>query len=541
MLFAVASTTVPVVAAETTAAGGGSVTAAPTVPTVEAWGTDWAEVAAGTFHTCARKTSGRLYCWGKNGSAGGLGDGTTTQRSTPTEVAGGATDWAEVTTSHTFDNSHACARKTNGRLYCWGLNVLGELGDGTVTNRLTPTEVAGGATDWAQVTAGSGHTCARKTNGRLYCWGHNDNGQLGDGTNTGRLTPTEVAGGATDWAQVTAGSGHTCARKTNGRLYCWGSNPGGRLGDGTTTQRLTPTEVAGGATDWAEVTTKNDYTCARKTNGRLYCWGSNLSWGLGVGTGPNRLTPTEVAGGATDWAQVTAGWDHTCARKTNGRLYCWGSNNTGRLGDGTTTSRSTPTEVAGGATDWAQVAAGLVHTCARKTNGRLYCWGTNFHGELGDGTTTTQRLTPTEVAGAKVDGEIRRGAETTFVGDAVYNTTASGQSRTSSVRRGNTGGFVMRFRNEASATDTIRFQGPGNSTGFTVQYLAGTVDVTAAVVAGTFEFEDLAANATRNLKVKVTVAANATVNSTKTVKVTATSVGDPTKRDAVKATVTAIR
>ena len=369
---------------------------------------------------------------------------------------------------------------------------------------------------------------------------------VGGGSVTAATTVPTVEAWGTDWAEVAAGYSQTCARKTSGRLYCWGSNASGGLGDGTTTQRLAPTEVAGGATDWAEVTTSSTFdlyghSCARKTNGRLYCWGSNFSWGLGVGPGPDRLTPTEVAGGATDWAEVAAGYGHTCARKTNGRLYCWGANNIGVLGDGTTTSRSTPTEVAGGATDWAQVTAGLVHTCARKTNGRLYCWGTNFYGELGDGTTTTQRLTPTEVAGAKVDGEIRRGAETTFVGDAVYNTTASGQSRTSSVRRGNTGGFVMRFRNEASATDTIRFQGPGNSTGFTVQYLAGTTDVTAAVVAGTFEFEDLAANATRNLKVKVTVAANATVNSTKTVKVTATSVGDPTKRDAVKAKVTAIR
>ncbi len=141
----------------------------------------------------------------------------------------------------------------------------------------------------------------------------------------------------------------------------------------------------------------------------------------------------------------------------------------------------------------------------------------------------------------KVDGEIRRASQTAFVGDGVYNSTAANQSRSVSVHRGQTTSFVVRIRNEANVTDSITVQGPGNTTGFTVQYLQGTTDVTAAVVAGTFVFEDMAPNSTRNLKVKVTVAANATVNATKTVKIKAISVGNTTKKDVVAAKVTAIR
>ncbi len=147
----------------------------------------------------------------------------------PTLVAGGATNWIRVDTG----DYHTCAIRTTGRLYCWGTDFAGQLGDGgTNADQTTPTLVAGGATNWTTVTAGLSHTCARRATGRLYCWGHDESGQLGtSGPNADRTTPAPVAGSATNWTALTTGDDHTCARRATGRLYCWGSDESGQLGD----------------------------------------------------------------------------------------------------------------------------------------------------------------------------------------------------------------------------------------------------------------------------------------------------------------------
>lgn len=202
------------------------------------------------------------------------------------------------------------------------------------------------------------------------------------------------------------------------------------------------------------------------------------------------------------------------------------------------TATATPT--GGGAAITATGATSPI-TISGLTNGTSYDVTVHATNAVGNSAESNVVAGTPILAVYKVDGEVRLGSQAAFVGDGVYNTTAVGQTRTNSVGRGQTGGFVMRFRNEANVTDTLTIKGPGNSTGFTVQYLAGTTDVTAEVVAGTFQFEDMAPNATRNLKVKITVAGNATVNATKAVKVTATSEGNTTKKDKVAAKVTAIR
>jgi alpha-tubulin suppressor-like RCC1 family protein len=343
-------------------------------------------VSAGGTHTCGIRTSRRLYCWGSD-SRGQLGDGgTNTDRSVPTEVYGGQTDWASVSAG----GGHTCARRTNGRLYCWGSDFNGALGDGLLLiDRTTPSQVSGHTTNWASVDAGEAHTCARRTSGRLYCWGSNSSGQLGDGTRTNRSVPIQViqrTGFATDWIGVSAGGFHTCARKTNGRLYCWGFNGAGQLGDGTTDTRGYADEVSGGQTDWAGVTAGRNHTCARKTNGRLYCWGFNFNGQLGDETRTSRSVPTEVYGGQTNWADPSAS-DFTCATKTNRTLWCWGDSSP---------VRPHPIQV-GAATNWTRVSAGGLHTCARKTNRTLWCWGNDQYGQLGDGGTNTDRSIPTQV------------------------------------------------------------------------------------------------------------------------------------------------
>jgi alpha-tubulin suppressor-like RCC1 family protein len=314
-----------------------------------------AAIAGGLRHTCALK-GGQVYCWGDN-DYGQLGDETTTDSNTPVLVADGEMGNSGVTAVAADD--HTCALK-GGKVYCWGRNGYGQLGDGTTTNRTTPTLVADGAMGNSGVTAiaaGWDHTCALK-GGQVYCWGLNAEGQLGDGTTTNRTTPTLVADGAMGNSGVTAvdaGVYHTCALK-GGQVYCWGRNAEGQLGDGTTTQRITPTLVADGEMGNSGVTAVDaglGHTCALK-GGQVYCWGWNGYGQLGDGTATSSNTPTLVADGAMGNSGVTAvaaGGYHTLGLKDTTCLFAWGRNNYGQLGDGGTSDSTTPVQVSGGC-DW---------------------------------------------------------------------------------------------------------------------------------------------------------------------------------------------
>jgi alpha-tubulin suppressor-like RCC1 family protein len=345
------------------------------------------QVSGGNEHTCGVTTDDRAYCWGY----GLLGDGTTyNQRLRPVAVAGG----------HRFHQvsagiNHSCGVTTDYRAYCWGANSEGQLGDGTTTDRLSPVPVAGGR-KYRQIDAGAFHTCGLSyPDNRAYCWGSNGSAELGDGTVTGRLTPVAVAGNR-QFRQVSMGWSHTCAVTPSDEAFCWGNNAKGQVGDGSTvTRRRSPALVAGGFR-FRQVDAGFDHTCAVTTTNRAYCWGSGRDGQVGDGKTYLRFTPRAVAGGLS-FNRVSTGTFHTCAETTLNRAYCWGSNVYGGLGDGTTTRRLTPVAVVGGLR-FSQVSAGSFYTCARTSDAVAYCWGHNIHGELGDGT-STDRPTPGPVAG----------------------------------------------------------------------------------------------------------------------------------------------
>ncbi len=373
--------------------GDGTTTQRSTPVDVAGLGSGVAAITAGWSHTCALTTAGGVKCWGRNGS-GQLGDGTTFQRSTPVEVAGLASGVAAIAAG----DDYTCALTTAGGVKCWGDNRYGQLGDGTTIQRSTPVDVVGLASRAAAIAAGYRHACALLTAGGVKCWGHNGSGQLGDGTTTNRLTPVDVAGLASGAATIAAGGDHTCALLTAGGVKCWGSNGSGQLGDGTTTDRSTPVDVAGLASGVATIAAGYGYTCALLTAGGVKCWGRNWAGQLGDGSTTQRNTPVDVAGLASGVAAIAAGWSHTCALLTAGGVKCWGLNWYGQLGDGTTFERSTPVDVAGLASEAAAIAAGYGHTCALLTSGGVKCWGANGVGQLGDGT-TTDRNTPVDVVG----------------------------------------------------------------------------------------------------------------------------------------------
>jgi len=360
------------------------------------------QVVAGQYHTCALTTGGDVVCWGWN-QHGQLGDGTSVNKPTPVAVPGLTGSVMALAAGH----SHTCALTTGGGILCWGGNGSGQLGDGTTTERWTPTAVWGLASGMAAIAAGDDHTCALTTGGGVLCWGWNGHGQLGDWTTTNRSVPTQVWGLESGVAALALGSRHTCALTMGGGVECWGDNDYGQVGDGTNTQRLTPTGFF--TSGIAAISADGWHTCALAAGSALG-WGDNGNGQVGDGTTTDRWTPTAVSEPASVFAAIDAGQYHTCGLTTGGAVKCWGRNDTGQLGDGTTTQRLTPKALPLLASGVAAVTAGRYHTCALAANLGLICWGANSYGQIGDGTSAA-RLVPTPVVG--LEGRRSSGADFT--------------------------------------------------------------------------------------------------------------------------------
>ena len=305
---------------------------------------------------------------------------------------------------------HTCALTTTGGVKCWGYNSYGQLGDGTTTNRTTPVDVSGLSSGVTAIAAGYRYTCALTAAGGVKCWGSNGFGQLGDGTTTDRHTPVDVSGLSSGVTAIAVGEWHTCALTAGGATKCWGYNPYGQLGDGTTTERHTPVNVSGLSSGVTAIAASAYHTCALTAGGAAKCWGYNPFGQLGDGTTTNRITPVNVSGLGSGVTAIAAGWYHTCAVTTGGAAKCWGYNPYGQLGDGTTTERHTPVNVSGLSSDAQAISAGEGYTCALTSSGEIKCWGYNSSGQLGDGT-TTDRHTPVNVSGTKGEVDLPVGGQ----------------------------------------------------------------------------------------------------------------------------------
>jgi alpha-tubulin suppressor-like RCC1 family protein len=349
----------------------------------------------------------QLYSWGSN-TNGRLGQGDVIARSSPVQV-GALTDWSQVSGGGDF----SAAVKTNGTLWTWGRNSFSQLGQNIATtiDRSSPVQV-GALTDWSQATGGNNFCAAIKTNGTIWSWGRNDNGQLGLNDVVDRSSPVQV-GALTDWSQATGGNNFCAAIKTNGTLWSWGLNSSGQLGQNIAiaTNRSSPVQV-GALTDWAQVSAGSNFCAAIKTNGTLWSWGVNGSGQLGQNNLTYLSSPVQV-GSLTDWSQVSAGSFMCAAIKTNGTLWSWGAGNNGRLGLNDEANRSSPVQV-GALTDWSQVSPGNQFCAAVKTNGTLWSWGRNNDGQLGlNIAVATDRSSPVQVGALTTWSSIGQGANRT--------------------------------------------------------------------------------------------------------------------------------
>lgn len=352
------------------------------------------DIVAGDSHTCVLMSGGTVKCWGFN-NVGQLGDGTTTNRTTPVDVVR-----LGAVSAITAGSSHTCVMETDGSVKCWGANGLGELGDGTTTARSQPLRVANLGGPAVAISAGGNHTCALLALGVLRCWGANYSSQLGTGSQSPGvyLTPVTANVGSGTVMQVAAGRSYTCVLLDTGGVRCWGSNGNGELGlgfvSGPNPQPQTPTGLSSGV---IRIVVRNYSACALLDTGALLCWGPNDYGQVGTGSVSSRESaPRQVISLTLTVIDFdVSGW-RSCAI-TAERLLCWGSVGADRTGNGQTTpSVLIPAPVWGllsGATKVVTSSAICV-----LIDGGVMCWGENYAGQLGDGT-TTYRSRPVAVIG----------------------------------------------------------------------------------------------------------------------------------------------
>lgn len=397
-------------------------------PTPVATSARLAAVALGDHHVCLAVRRGPPQCAGAH-DVGQLGTAHPVFSNVPVTAQAGE-GLAPGITRLVAGTGHTCVVDGTGAAACWGDNRYGQLGDGTRSSRAEAGLVvtAGSPLAGVEVTdldAGGGHTCAIASGGTLACWGENLWGQLGTGgSRVGSLVPVApaLAGTALEGQPIVAvatGGAHTCAA-TASAVACWGRNANGQLGDGTRTDRARPVAI-GGALAGASVVdlvAGPRHTCALTADGEAVCWGNNGSGQVGVGGRRDQLRPSFVDRGALTSVRVVAlspGEHHTCALTTVGRVVCWGANEAGQLGTGSTVDRLTPVTVTGGAlagADVTAIAAGARHTCAATAEGQLACWGLNLAGQLGTGSFANS-LEPVRVD-VVLGGTLRPGAAYQF-------------------------------------------------------------------------------------------------------------------------------
>lgn len=378
--------------------------------------------------TCPRRAEGgggTATSAGGDTSAGGTGatGGTTGEGATGGSGGAGGSAPSYVATAVTAGEHHTCALLDDGRIACWGNNDDGQLGDGTFASSQAPVLVAA-IDDAVALDAGRRHTCALRSDDTVWCWGDNETRQIVDSLSD---AGEPVATGIADLGAAAAGAGHTCTFVNGSGAKCWGAHGSGQLGNGGPMSAViaTPQDVET-LTDLVDIAAGALHSCAIISNGlRVYCWGDNANYQLGRTTPASSSSPLTVglhlSAGPTLVGEGLAVSDNSGCVQLTGEVLCWGDNDLGQLGDGSTTDYYAGKKI-DGLDNVQELAAGGDHFCARRQNGTALCWGANSHGQVGDGTNGNNRLAPVEVdtlAGASHIGAGARHTCAVIAGGAV--------------------------------------------------------------------------------------------------------------------------
>lgn len=353
------------------------------------------QISTGSSVTCAVLSDGTVSCWGK-GTSGQLGNGATTSSTDPTPTTSFGAGKKALSVSLYTD--HACALIDDGNVMCWGKNNYGKLGDGTESQRNAPVQVNAfpANTTPISVSVGSHHSCALLDVGDVSCWGEGAYGQNGDGTSTKRPSPGLTSGfGAGKLAvSVSSGDHHICALLDSGEVVCWGEGGSGRLGTGSSSRVYVPTPTVsfGDGKLATSLSVGSYHGCVVLDSGKISCWGAGLNGQLGNGEIANQASPVLTKTLGPSVSSISAGGDHSCALLGNGSVACWGRGAEGQLGNGNTTNQIAPVFVSsfGSGRTAVAISVGWYHTCALLDNGSVSCWGTGWQGALGNGNSGQQ-------------------------------------------------------------------------------------------------------------------------------------------------------
>ena len=348
--------------------------------------------SAGVAHSCALTAAGAPYCWGL-GLSGQLGADSVRNSLLPVAVRADGLVFSQIAVGF----EHTCAGTTDGRVFCWGSNERGQLGTDDYVTRTRPARIGLPTLLVQQVASGGYHNCVVRIDRRVLCWGWNAYGQLGNATTIDLRLPVEIVGNH-EFTTVSTGALHTCALNARGAAFCWGNNAFGQLGDGSTQNRLQAVAVAGNLV-FGKISAGENHTCALTPAGEAYCWGEGRAGQLGTAAAASATQPVPVVG--STFSDISAGSEHSCGVSRAGDLLCWGNNTNARVGQfGLSTIYPTPTRVqldsAATGQQFASVRAGRLHSCALTTAQHLYCWGFGAYGQLGNGSVLT-RPTPARV------------------------------------------------------------------------------------------------------------------------------------------------
>ena len=406
-------------------------------------GTDWKQVSVSNRTSASIKTDGTLWLWGEAGS-GELGNNATTDRSSPVQTISSGNDWALVSLGSSPGVTGAASIKTDATLWVWGTNAdgllglapptettcfvdlgtqlvekeylidvypnlvpwvkspslwlwgdggSGRLGDNSTINKSSPVQTISNGSNWKQVSLGSSHSAAIKTDGTLWLWGAGGSGQLGNNALTSRSSPVQTFSCGTNWKQVSLGSSHSAAVKTDGTLWLWGSDADGNgiLGTNSIVDQSSPVQTVSATANWKQVSLGSSHSAAIKTDGTLWLWGNSNGGRLGNNEAgdspPCRSSPVQTVSTGTNWKQVSLGSSHSAAIKTDGTLWVWGGNGSGNLGNNSVSGQSSPVQTISLGINWKQVSLGSSLSSAIKVDGTLWLWGAGGSGELGNNST----------------------------------------------------------------------------------------------------------------------------------------------------------
>ncbi len=372
-------------------------------------------------HSTTLTSTGRVFMWGYNSNSQ-LGDGTTTNRNVPIEITPSfSLASGDKITSLSLGWRHSSALTSTGRVFMWGWNRDCQLGDGTDTDKNVPTEITSNFSLASNdkiiaLSLGVQHSSALSAMGRVFMWGYNVAGQLGDGTSTTRSIPTEITTGFSLFAgetiiSISLSIDHSSALTSTGRVFMWGWNRDGQLGDGTSITRNVPTEITSNFSlpigeKILSLSMGSSHSSAFTSTGRVFMWGYNQFGQLGNGMNVNRNLPTEITSNFSfsegeKIISLSLGSTHSSALTSTGRVFIWGSNEYGKLGDGTNTDKNVPTEITSSFSLIAgekiiSLSLGWYHSLALTSTARVYAWGANWNNSLGDGTSSNRNV-PTEI------------------------------------------------------------------------------------------------------------------------------------------------